>query len=132
MIEWKKRCWLQQITFNRNASIVFLRLSFLFISLPSLSLLFSFLFSFLSYLPQCRLFFCFFLLSSFFFLLSFLFFYFYRLICDLLTHSRTERLGYDSDDKVLHHEYFDGIDFTSIYLGPGPFILELNGAGDTR
>ena len=44
----------------------------------------------------------------------------------------TDRLGYDSDDKVLQHEYFDGIDFAGIYLGPGPFVMQFNGAGDTR
>jgi hypothetical protein len=55
-----------------------------------------------------------------------------RFIGDLLTHLRTERLGYDSDDKVLQHDYFDGIDFSGLYVGPGPFTVEFNGAGDTR
>lgn len=56
----------------------------------------------------------------------------YRFICDLLSHLRTARLGYESDDKVLQHEYFDGIDFKSLYMGPGPFAVEFCGAGDTR
>lgn len=55
-----------------------------------------------------------------------------RVICDLLSHLRTARLGYESDDKVLQHEYFDGIDFKTLYMGPGPFAVEFCGAGDTR
>ena len=55
-----------------------------------------------------------------------------RFICDLLSHLRTARLGYESDDKVLQHEYFDGIDFKGLYMGPGPFAVEFCGAGDTR
>ena len=56
----------------------------------------------------------------------------FRFIGDLLTHLRTERLGYDSDDKVLQHDYFDGIDFSGLYVGHGPFTVDFNGAGDTR
>jgi hypothetical protein len=55
-----------------------------------------------------------------------------RFVCDLLSHLRTARLGYESDDKVLQHEYFDGIDFKGLYMGPGPFAVEFCGAGDTR